>query len=140
MSEIATFYLRGSFVFDVANIAVIVMTLAEQNEDMKIQYFFVYFRFPALLKNIELLEHLYITTFISEQYWKLFFVFVTNFTVAHFLSLALNSMPKLNHDRNWLVVSNRAHERWQTKYLWGYYWATTIMLTVGFGDLAATNL
>ena len=25
------------------------------------------------------------------------------------------------------------------QYAWLYYWATTIMLTVGFGDLDATN-
>ena len=31
----------------------------------------------------------------------------------------------------------KAH--WLTKYIWGYYWGTNIMLTVGFGDLAASN-
>lgn len=25
------------------------------------------------------------------------------------------------------------------KYIWGYYWGTNIMLTVGFGDISATN-
>jgi hypothetical protein len=28
---------------------------------------------------------------------------------------------------------------WFEKYAWSYYWATTMMLTVGFGDLAATT-
>ncbi len=28
---------------------------------------------------------------------------------------------------------------WTDKYIWGYYWGTTIMLTVGFGDISATN-
>ena len=26
---------------------------------------------------------------------------------------------------------------WFVKYIWGYYWGTTIMLTVGFGDISA---
>jgi hypothetical protein len=28
---------------------------------------------------------------------------------------------------------------WSEKYIWGYYWATTIMLTVGFGDITPRN-
>lgn len=28
---------------------------------------------------------------------------------------------------------------WYEKYSWAYYWANTIMLTVGFGDFTATN-
>jgi hypothetical protein len=31
------------------------------------------------------------------------------------------------------------HEAWIIKYIWGYYWGTNIMLTVGFGDLCASN-
>ena len=25
------------------------------------------------------------------------------------------------------------------QYMWAYYWATTIMMTIGFGDITATN-
>jgi len=28
---------------------------------------------------------------------------------------------------------------WFEQYVWGYYWAVTIMLTVGFGDIVPTN-
>lgn len=28
-------------------------------------------------------------------------------------------------------------EDWVVKYIWGYYWGTNIMLTVGFGDISA---
>lgn len=28
---------------------------------------------------------------------------------------------------------------WYEQYSWAYYWGTTIMLTVGFGDLSAAN-
>lgn len=24
---------------------------------------------------------------------------------------------------------------WNEKYIWSYYWSTTIMLTIGFGDI-----
>ena len=28
---------------------------------------------------------------------------------------------------------------WHHRYTWAYYWGTTIMLTVGFGDISATT-
>lgn len=28
---------------------------------------------------------------------------------------------------------------WFEQYVWAYYWGTTIMLSVGFGDLSASN-
>lgn len=29
--------------------------------------------------------------------------------------------------------------RWSDQYVWAYYWATTVMLTVGFGDIVPQN-
>jgi hypothetical protein len=88
---------------------------------------------------MEVLENLYITSFYREQYWGLFMVLLLNFTAAHILSLALNAMSFLNIQSNWLTAHSLQLAPWYERYVWGYYWGTTIMLTVGFGDLAATN-
>jgi hypothetical protein len=40
---------------------------------------------------------------------------------------------------NWWAKISIMEAGWFTKYIWGYYWGTNIMLTVGFGDLAAAN-
>lgn len=69
----------------------------------------------------------------------MFQVILTNFTLAHILSIVLNAMAGLNHEENWLKVKGLSTAASAEKYVWGYYWGTTIMLTVGFGDLAATN-
>ena len=42
-------------------------------------------------------------------------------------------------DNNWLVQNNLLEAQWYEKYSWAYYWATNIMLTVGFGDINAAN-
>ena len=34
---------------------------------------------------------------------------------------------------------NALEAAWYEKYSWAYYWGTTIMLTVGFGDIAVVN-
>ena len=40
---------------------------------------------------------------------------------------------------NWVTKLEISEESWYVKYIWGYYWGTNIMLTVGFGDISATN-
>lgn len=30
-------------------------------------------------------------------------------------------------------------QSWVEQYIWSYYWANNIMLTVGFGDMVASN-
>jgi hypothetical protein len=48
-------------------------------------------------------------------------------------------MVLLDIDNNWLVTHGLSNSPWIQKYIWGYYWGTTTMLTVGFGDFSATN-
>jgi hypothetical protein len=49
-------------------------------------------------------------------------------------------MATYNYEqKNWHKVINIMDESWFIKYVWGYYWGTNIMLTVGFGDLVATT-
>lgn len=48
-------------------------------------------------------------------------------------------MPNFNMESNWHVKLGIIDSIWYIKYVWGYYWGTNIMLTVGFGDITATN-
>ena len=48
-------------------------------------------------------------------------------------------MASLDQSSNWYYKINIQNSQWFVKYIWGYYWGTNIMLTVGFGDLAANN-
>jgi len=36
-------------------------------------------------------------------------------------------------------LKNIENAPWYEQYSWAYYWGTTIMLTVGFGDIVPTN-
>ena len=48
-------------------------------------------------------------------------------------------MATLNEETNWYDKISIGDQIWLYKYIWGYYWGTTIMLTVGFGDVSAAN-
>jgi hypothetical protein len=62
-----------------------------------------------------------------------------NFVIGHFLSILLNLMAHINTKQNWIIAAKLEGSEWFVKYVWGYYWGTNIMLTVGFGDVVATN-
>lgn len=38
-----------------------------------------------------------------------------------------------------MTVKGIANTAWYERYVWSYYWGTTIMLTVGFGDIVPSN-
>ncbi len=48
-------------------------------------------------------------------------------------------MASMDPDKSWYTKINIQQEHWFIRYVWGYYWGTNIMLTVGFGDISANN-
>lgn len=49
------------------------------------------------------------------------------------------AMAKIEPENSWMVGAGVYEASWQTKYVYAYYWATTIMMTVGFGDILPGN-
>ena len=82
---------------------------------------------------------MYVDTRQKEQYYGLIKVILTNFAIGHILSILLNLMALLSHGNNWWLKLSISKADWFIKYIWGYYWGTNIMLTVGFGDISANN-
>ena len=48
-------------------------------------------------------------------------------------------MAKIDVGNGWYQTKGIVDAGWFPKYIWAYYWGVNIMLTVGFGDLVATN-
>ena len=94
---------------------------------------------PQCLEKIEKLEVYFIRNVYNEQYWELAKVFLVNFCYAHFIGILLGAMASLSPNDSWLMKNGLIGVPWVEKYVWSVYWATNIMLTVGFGDLSAAN-
>ena len=90
-------------------------------------------------EKIKILEFILIQNCYREQYWELVKVFIINFLFAHIIGVLLIMMASFNESKNWLVKNNLHNLPWFEKYVWSYYWGTTIMLTVGFGDISAAT-
>ncbi len=66
-------------------------------------------------------------------------MFIFNYCFAHVLAIFLVAMAGIDDQNNWMIKKQIINSPWYEKYAWSYYWATTTMLTVGFGDLSATT-
>jgi hypothetical protein len=66
-------------------------------------------------------------------------ILLTNFFYAHCIATILVMMSWLDSDESWMHIKNIESAPWYEQYSWAYYWGTTIMLTVGFGDISAAN-
>jgi hypothetical protein len=96
---------------------------------------FTLFKLPDCMEKVEKLEVFFIESYYNEQYWSLVKVFLFNFCFAHMLAIILIGMSTINNETNWIKSKNLSFSPWYEKYIWSYYWGTTIMLTIGFGDL-----
>ena len=58
---------------------------------------------------------------------------------AHVLAVILIMISWLDAEKNWLTKVSAVDAVWYEQYSWAYYWGTTIMLTIGFGDISPVN-
>ena len=85
------------------------------------------------------MERKLFNTSYKEHWWGLLKIFLSNFLIAHILAVLLIMMTWLNVESNWLSKVNAIDAEWSEQYSWAYYWGTTIMLTIGFGDISPVN-
>jgi len=87
--------------------------------------------------NFNILELLNINTIRKAQYWGVTKLIVFNIFFAHFIASILLAITYIQPSNNWLQSKHiDPNASWYELYLWAYYWACTIMITVGFGDIS----
>ena len=139
MREIAEGYFRGKFGIDFICLLAILIDIYLEEELMIIARSAFLFKGWDCLIKIQALETKLLNTSYKENCWGLVKIFLTNFIIAHFLAVILIMMSWLNRKKNWLSKVDAMEAPWEEQYCWAYYWGTTIMFTVGFGDISAVN-
>ena len=71
--------------------------------------------------------------------WGLMKVCISNLIIAHIIATIILAMSYINLEQNWMTRASIDDQVWWVKYFYAYYWGTTIMMTVGFGDILPGN-
>ena len=121
---------------DFITLIIVVVDMATNLEEMKYIRLILVLNMGRTGERVRNLELTFIKSFYNEQYWELFKLLLINFLLAYILTIFLLLMTQFDLNRNWLVEKNLAHLQWGEKFIWAYYWATTIVLSVGFGGVS----
>jgi hypothetical protein len=90
------------------------------------------------LRQFEALLSRYHTALIIYQMITIFMYMIL---VAHSFAILLIVIVSDAVVPNWMAAVNltRHQHNWWTAYLYAFYWSTTMMMTIGFGDLLPKN-
>jgi hypothetical protein len=74
--------------------------------------------------------------------YKLIIILIVNLFLCHVVALILIVMVTKDKHPNWMDGLNltRDQDRWINTYIYAFYWAMTIMMTVGFGDITPKRI
>lgn len=142
LSDVARNYLKSQFFLDFYTMIILLIDIFVDDESTKYLKLLIFFKFRSIFEKLKIIEIYLIQNCYKEQYWEMAKVFFFNFLFAHAIAVLLILMAKSAPGQNsWLTLKNLSFKNdvWTEIYIWAYYWGTTIMLTVGFGDISATT-
>lgn len=131
--------MRSQFTIDILCLVVVFICLSVSSNDANYLLAVYFLKIPECVQRVVKIETKLFQSFYWEQYWGLLKLLFTNFLYAHFIAILILMMSWLDDDQSWMSVKLILNAPWYEQYAWAYYWSTTIMLTVGFGDIAAAN-
>lgn len=141
LTDILVHYMKSRLIFiDIGYVAINIALLAVNNESQPLSivlFVISIVKLFSLYENLRMFETTFINSFKKEQYFNLLKVALFNILFAHFVCSMLLAMSLIDSEKNWRVYKAINEEPWYIQYIWAFYWACTIIMTVGFGDFSA---
>jgi hypothetical protein len=88
---------------------------------------------------LDVLESVLCFNYKQKQYWNLIAVFLSNIYFSHIMCVILFAASYFDINNNWLIKYHAEDYIWYEKYFIGFYYATSIITTTGFGDITVAN-
>ena len=144
--EIAYNYLTSKYVLlDLSILLTIVLFLGFPDYVFPgaIGYWATLFNLLYIDRLDELIEVMLINSPVQKHYFSLLRLLLFNVFIAHLIATILLGLGSWQEDsgNSWMFKYNNIADsnRW-VKYLYSFYWAVTIIVTVGFGDITVANV
>lgn len=138
---------EGSIFLHIFNLAMVPISLVYPSDSTIgiISFFSAFLKLFLIRTNLKILELLYINSRKKFYMWNLAKIIIFNIIFGHFISTCLLGIAKIESENNWIMIKLYNNgllsdsQPWYEIYFWSYYWACTIMITVGFGDITPVN-
>lgn len=102
-------------------------------------FFFLIIVLIFTLVDLVKIETAYLKNEKSMLIWGLIKVCFSNIFIAHLMGGTMLAMSRIDLEKNWITRVGIQDEHWWTIYFYAFYWGSTIMLTIGFGDVLPGN-
>ena len=99
-----------------------------------VYFFYLYIVIGFCAKDVIYLEINYLSTRRQKLMIGLAKILFLNIFFAHTNAAILLGMARLDLPNSWLSEYGHLDGPWFEQYVYAFYWGTTIMMTVGFGD------
>lgn len=133
-------YFKSGFLIEIISLSSFFFYSSEYIE-MRLFRFLFFLRLKSLYETYRKLnDRFQINLKIHPSVLDLWNLFFFSFYILHIFACLWHSLVYFHtDDRNWMVVSGIQDESVFTKYLYSLYWSAVTIMTVGYGDITATN-
>ena len=133
-------YLKSEFLIDICSLIFYTIDLTRESHFRFLKYLFM-IRWKKLGKiYVKIQEKFKINVKIHPSVLDLINLLFFAFFILNIFACCWFYIGSLENSESWLFEKKITDESKITKYFYSIYWSTVTIMTVGYGDITATNL